>query len=86
MGGNAIRELPVPATGQSESPSPIRKTSSVESDDVLSAMQSRKSRKRIPSDQWEAKRPIITKLYQVEKKSLKEMMSIMENEHNFTAT
>ena len=76
----------MPATGPSASPSPKRQTSSVESDDVLSAIQSRKARKRIPSDQWEAKRPIITKLYQLEKKSLKEVMRVMENEHNFTAT
>lgn len=85
MDVHSIMELPVPVAASSESPSSKRKASSVESDD-LSATQSRKTRKRIPSDQWEAKRPIITKLYQIEKKSLKEVMDIMEKEHNFTAT
>ncbi|KAI5456070.1 Clr5 domain-containing protein [Mariannaea sp. PMI_226] len=42
--------------------------------------------KRIPSQEWEKKRPIITRLYQQEKKSLKEVMEILEREHNFTAT
>lgn len=85
MSENGIMDLPVPGTSSSESPSLKRKASSVESDD-LSATQSRKTRKRIPSDQWEAKRPVITKLYQIEKKSLKEVMDIMEKEYNFTAT
>lgn len=85
MSEHGVMELPIPTTSPSESPSMKRKALSVESDD-LSATQSRKTRKRIPSDQWEAKRPIITKLYQIEKKSLKEVMDIMENEHNFTAT
>lgn len=43
-------------------------------------------KKRIPSEQWEAKRGIITQLYQDEKKSLKEVMGYLEKEHGFTAT
>lgn len=42
--------------------------------------------KRIPSEQWEAKRGIITQLYQEEKKSLKEVMDFLEREHGFNAT
>jgi hypothetical protein len=42
--------------------------------------------KRIPSEQWEAKRVLITKLYQEEKRSLKEVMDILEREHGFKAT
>ena len=45
-----------------------------------------KSRKRIPSDEWEKKRPIIARLYQEEKKSLKEVMDILARDHQFTAT
>jgi hypothetical protein len=45
-----------------------------------------RARKRIPTDQWDAKRPIITKLYQEEKRPLKEVMDILEKEHGFTAT
>lgn len=47
---------------------------------------SESGKKRIPSEQWEAKRGIITRLYQEEKKSLKEVMDYLEKEHGFTAT
>lgn len=77
--------MELPTSSSSAEPSLKRKTSPLESED-LSAIQARKTRKRIPSDQWEAKRPIITKLYQVEKRSLKEVMDIMERDHGFTAT
>ncbi|RSL94817.1 hypothetical protein CEP52_012432 [Fusarium oligoseptatum] len=42
--------------------------------------------KRIPSSEWEKKRPIITRLYQEEKRPLKEVMEILQREHGFTAT
>ncbi|KAM0237301.1 hypothetical protein ACHAPO_004648 [Fusarium lateritium] len=42
--------------------------------------------RRIPSSEWEKKRPIITKLYQEEKRPLKEVMEVLEREHGFTAT
>lgn len=42
--------------------------------------------RRIPSAEWEKKRPIITKLYQEEKRPLKEVMEVLEREHGFTAT
>ncbi|KAI5458462.1 hypothetical protein BGZ63DRAFT_46994 [Mariannaea sp. PMI_226] len=57
-----------------------------ESDDTDISMPRSMPRKRIPSQEWEKKRPIITRLYQEEKKSLKEVMDILEREHNFTAT
>lgn len=44
------------------------------------------SKRRIPSEQWEAKRGIITQLYQEEKRSLKEVMTIMEKQYSFNAT
>ncbi|KAM0438975.1 hypothetical protein ACHAPT_001736 [Fusarium lateritium] len=42
--------------------------------------------KRIPSSEWEKKRPIITRLYQEEKRPLKEVMGVLQREHGFTAT
>ncbi|KAF9870765.1 hypothetical protein CkaCkLH20_11664 [Colletotrichum karsti] len=57
-----------------------------EADDMTSPGQSAKPRKRVPAEIWETKRPIITRLYQEEKKSLKEVMEIMEREYHFTAT
>ena len=45
-----------------------------------------KPRKRVPAEIWETKRPIITRLYQEEKRSLKEVMDIMERDYKFTAT
>ncbi|KAM0199502.1 hypothetical protein ACHAPI_003264 [Fusarium lateritium] len=42
--------------------------------------------RRIPSAEWEKKRPVITKLYQEEKRPLKEVMEVLEREHGFTAT
>ena len=43
-------------------------------------------KKRIPSEQWEAKRGIITQLYHEENKSLKEVMDILERDYGFSAT
>ncbi|KAH7152933.1 hypothetical protein EDB81DRAFT_649202 [Dactylonectria macrodidyma] len=57
-----------------------------DSDDTDISMPRSIPRKRIPSQEWEKKRPIITRLYQEEKKSLKEVMDILERDHNFTAT
>ncbi|KDN61966.1 hypothetical protein CSUB01_11652 [Colletotrichum sublineola] len=48
--------------------------------------QSAKPSKRLPAEIWEAKRPIITRLYQEENKSLKEVMEIMQRKHHFVAT
>jgi hypothetical protein len=55
-------------------------------DDMASTPPPSKSRKRVPAEIWETKRPIITRLYQEEKRSLKEVMDIMERDYNFTAT
>ncbi|PNH62225.1 hypothetical protein VD0002_g5778 [Verticillium dahliae] len=43
-------------------------------------------RKRVPMEVWETKRPLITRLYQEEKKSLREVMEIMERDYHFVAT
>lgn len=64
----------------------VRKASMDESDELDSSQRRAMTRKRIPSDQWEAKRAIITKLYQEEKRSLKEVMDILERDYNFKAT
>lgn len=63
-----------------------RKPTPSDSDDTGSSMPSSKSRKRIPSEDWEKKRPIIARLYQEEKKSLKDVMEILERDYQFTAT
>lgn len=65
-----------------------RKAASTDSEDDESAgmLPQAKARKRVPTEEWEAKRPIITRLYQEEKRSLKEMMEIMERDYEFTAT
>ncbi|KAL2756957.1 hypothetical protein ACRALDRAFT_1062623, partial [Sodiomyces alcalophilus JCM 7366] len=65
-----------------------RKASSTDSDgdDTASLGSQTKARKRVPTEIWEAKRPIITRLYQEEKRSLKEVMDIMEREYQFVAT
>lgn len=67
-----------------------RKASSTDSDgdgDDTASMGSRtKIRKRVPTEIWEAKRPIITRLYQEERRSLKEVMDIMERDYQFIAT
>ncbi|EFQ26072.1 hypothetical protein CGRA01v4_14515 [Colletotrichum graminicola] len=47
---------------------------------------SAKPSKRLPAELWETKRPIITRLYQEENKSLKEVMEIMQRKHHFVAT
>lgn len=57
-----------------------------DSDETRSSVPSSRTRKRIPGDEWETKRPIITKLYQEERKSLKEVMEILERDHGFKAT
>ncbi|KAK1982290.1 hypothetical protein LZ30DRAFT_781406 [Colletotrichum cereale] len=48
--------------------------------------QSAKPSKRLPAEIWETRRPIITRLYQEENKSLKEVMEIMQRKHHFAAT
>ncbi|KPM37279.1 hypothetical protein AK830_g9290 [Neonectria ditissima] len=66
---------------------PARRNSTPgDSDDTDISMPRSIPRKRIPSSEWEKKRPIITRLYQEEKKPLKEVMEILERDHNFTAT
>ncbi|KAK2052735.1 hypothetical protein LY76DRAFT_650348 [Colletotrichum caudatum] len=55
-------------------------------DPEASPRQSAKPSKRLPAEIWETKRPIITRLYQEENKSLKEVMEIMQRKHNFVAT
>ncbi|KAF4983393.1 hypothetical protein FZEAL_1122 [Fusarium zealandicum] len=57
-----------------------------DSDDTDISMPRSAPGKRIPSAEWLAKRPIITRLYQEEKRPLKEVMEILEREHGFTAT
>ncbi|KAH7309498.1 hypothetical protein B0I35DRAFT_412420 [Stachybotrys elegans] len=42
--------------------------------------------RRVPPEQWDAMRPIITRLYQEEKRPLKEVMEILKRDHEFTAT
>ncbi|CAM1510051.1 Fc.00g003860.m01.CDS01 [Cosmosporella sp. VM-42] len=64
-----------------------RKPTPDDSDDTgSSSMPPSKSRKRIPSEEWEKKRPIIARLYQEEKKSLREVMEILQRDHQFSAT
>ncbi|GKT48927.1 uncharacterized protein ColSpa_09108 [Colletotrichum spaethianum] len=63
-----------------------RMSPSAEADEVASPGQSVKPRKRVPAEIWETKRPIITRLYQEEKKSLKEVMEIMQRDYQFVAT
>lgn len=67
---------------------PSKRKASTDSDEEESpgGLAQAKSRKRVPTEEWEAKRPIITRLYQEEKRSLKEMMAIMERDYQFTAT
>jgi len=55
-------------------------------DNDINSSGSSKSRKRVPAEIWETKRPIITRLYQEEKRSLKEVMQTMERDYDFTAT
>lgn len=57
-----------------------------ESDETRGSVPPSRPRKRIPGEIWETKRPIITKLYQEEKKSLKEVMEVLERDHGFKAT
>ncbi|KAL0932943.1 uncharacterized protein CTRU02_211906 [Colletotrichum truncatum] len=57
-----------------------------EADDMPSLGQLAKPRKRVPAEIWETKRPTITRLYQEEKRSLKEVMEIMERDYHFVAT
>ncbi|KAM0283291.1 hypothetical protein ACHAQH_002587 [Verticillium albo-atrum] len=65
-----------------------RKAPSSESDgdDSGSLGSQSKMRKRVPTEVWETKRPLITRLYQEEKKSLREVMEIMEKDYHFVAT
>lgn len=70
-------------------PSPIpakRAASPTHTKDKASPSPPSKTRKRVPAEIWEVKRPIITRLYQEEKRSLKEVMDIMERDYKFTAT
>ncbi|KAF4451864.1 hypothetical protein F53441_5183 [Fusarium austroafricanum] len=63
-----------------------RRTSPGDSDDTDMSFPRCAPGRRIPSLEWEKKRPIITKLYQEEKRPLKEVMEVLEREHGFTAT
>jgi hypothetical protein len=63
-----------------------RKSSSEAEEDMSSVGPPSKTRKRVPAEIWETKRPIITRLYQEEKRSLKEVMEIMERDYKFVAT
>lgn len=65
-----------------------RKAGSSDSDDDDSGSHGTqsKARKRVPTEEWESMRPIITRLYQEEKRSLKDMMLIMERDYHFVAT
>ncbi|KAF6844030.1 hypothetical protein CMUS01_01529 [Colletotrichum musicola] len=67
---------------------PMKRKASTDSeaDEMTSPGQSSKPRKRVPAEIWETKRPIITRLYQEEKRSLKEVMEIMERDYHFVAT
>ncbi|KAF5024116.1 hypothetical protein F66182_3818 [Fusarium sp. NRRL 66182] len=57
-----------------------------DSDDTDLSLPRNAPGKRIPSAEWEKKRPIIAKLYQEEKRPLREVMEVLEREHGFTAT
>ncbi|KAM0327681.1 hypothetical protein ACHAQA_005975 [Verticillium albo-atrum] len=72
----------------SSSSSSKRKAPSTDSDgdDSGSLGSQSKMRKRVPTEVWETKRPLITRLYQEEKKSLREVMEIMERDYHFVAT
>jgi Clr5-like protein len=64
-----------------------RKAGSSDSDDDSGSYGTQsKARKRVPTEEWESMRPIITRLYQEEKRSLKDMMLIMERDYHFVAT
>jgi hypothetical protein len=63
-----------------------RRTTPGDSDDTDLSLPRCPPGRRIPSAEWEKKRPIITKLYQEEKRPLKEVMEVLEREHGFTAT
>lgn len=65
---------------------PAKRKASSPDFDMQAVMPPAKARKRIPSEEWEAKRPIITRLYQEEKRSLKDVMDILERDHHFKAT
>ncbi|KAF5545622.1 hypothetical protein FMEXI_6011 [Fusarium mexicanum] len=63
-----------------------RRTSPGDSDDTDMSFPRCAPGRRIPSSEWEKIRPVITKLYQEEKRPLKEVMEVLEREHGFTAT
>ncbi|RFN45660.1 hypothetical protein FIE12Z_10106 [Fusarium flagelliforme] len=63
-----------------------RRTTPGDSDDTDLSLPRCAPGRRIPSAVWEKKRPIITRLYQEEKRPLKEVMEVLEREHGFTAT
>ncbi|KAM0558215.1 hypothetical protein ACHAPJ_004900 [Fusarium lateritium] len=63
-----------------------RRTSLGDSDDTDLSLPRSAPGRRIPSSEWEKKRPVITKLYQEEKRPLKEVMEVLKREHGFTAT
>ncbi|KAF5673442.1 hypothetical protein FHETE_3356 [Fusarium heterosporum] len=63
-----------------------RRATPVDSDDTDMSLPRCAPGRRIPGAEWEKKRPAITKLYQEEKRPLKEVMEVLEREHGFTAT
>jgi Clr5-like protein len=72
----SMRGDPIPAEGQGISGDPLAKC----------FKPARIRRRRIERPAWESHRDRITQLYSVEKKSLIDIQSIMESEHNFYAT
>jgi hypothetical protein len=46
----------------------------------------RDSRRNISAQSWEIQRPTIERLYSIERRTLREVMEIMENDHGFFAT
>ncbi|OLN89783.1 hypothetical protein CCHL11_09500 [Colletotrichum chlorophyti] len=73
-------------TSSVAAPAKRKASTDSEADDMASPGQSARPRKRVPAEVWETKRPLITRLYQEEKKSLKEVMEIMHRDHGFVAT
>jgi hypothetical protein len=49
-------------------------------DMIATTQKTRKTRRRIPNEKWEEQRPLITRLYQAERRSLNEVMQILKRE------
>lgn len=68
------------ATSDGEQSTVEHSMSPTNSDVVARIRQTRKTRRRIPNEKWEEKRPLITRLYQVERRSLNEVMQILKRD------